>query len=448
MEFKYSKVRNISKIFQKYINSEIENRKIKYLCLFFIILYIKICCQCIQLANQNMIQTYIQVQNELNISFSKIKKDKINIGIYAYGLKNGGRARSTSLLINYFKNIKIFDLYLFSRRLKEDDEYKIPDNIKRTLVNKNLIIKIKKKKIHILIYQLSFYREIKCLNSIKYIKVIFYQHLGVFDWIYGNYTNFKLIYREYLNSKYVVNIIPFENDYLFKKWGINSIFMNNFMTYNYSNIINSDLSTDRILLIGRGDAKKKRFEIGIKAMEYINQEIPQSEMLIISDLTGLLRHRILIDNLNLFNVIKFIGYTVSPEIFYKNSSINLFPSISEAFPLVMCETKIYGIPNILLGLDYTSISEGGTVIIYDENPESFAKTAIDVLKNKYYRNRLGNIARKSMKHFNNDKLLMKWIKLIMSIYNGVHFYNIIREKDTIVSQKIILDRKIFCYNKI
>jgi len=51
------------------------------------------------------------------------------------------------------------------------------------------------------------------------------------------------------------------------------------MTYNYSNILNSDLSTDRILLIGRGDAKKKRFEIGIKAMEYINQEIPQSEML-------------------------------------------------------------------------------------------------------------------------------------------------------------------------
>ena len=29
----------------------------------------------------------------------------------------------------------------------------------------------------------------------------------------------------------------------------------------------------------------------------------------------------------------------------------------------MCETKIYGIPNILLGLDYTSISEGGTIIM-------------------------------------------------------------------------------------
>ncbi len=105
----------------------------------------------------------------------------------------------------------------------------------------------------------------------------------------------------------------------------------------------------------------------------------------------------------------------------------------------MCETKIYGIPNILLGLDYTSISEGGTVIIYDESPESFAKAAIDVLKIKDHRYILGNIARKSMKRFNNEKLLIKWIKLIMSIYNGVYYYNIIREKDTIVSQQIILD---------
>ncbi len=439
MEFKHLKDRKINIFFKKYINSIYEITKVKYLFLFFTILYIKIYCQCIHIANQKIIKNFIQVQNELNISFDNRIKGKINIGIYAFGIKNGGRARSTSLLINYFNNIKFFNLYLFSRRLKEDDEYKIPANIKRILVKQNLIIKIKKKKIHILIYQLSCHREIKYLNTLNDIKIIYYQHLGVFDWIYGNYTNFKLIYRQYLNSKYVVNIIPFENYYLFKKWGINTIFMNNFMTYNYSNILNSDLSTKRILMIGRGDAKKKRFEIGIKAMEYINQEIPQSEMLIISDLTGLLRHIILINNLNLFNVIKFVGYTVSPEIFYKNTSLNLFPSISEAFPLVMCETKIYGIPNILLGLDYTSISEGGTVIIYDESPESFAKAAIDVLKIKDHRYILGNIARKSMKRFNNEKLLIKWIKLIMSIYNGVYYYNIIREKDTIVSQQIILD---------
>ena len=69
----------------------------------------------------------------------------------------------------------------------------------------------------------------------------------------------------------------------------------------------------------------------------------------------------------------------------------------------------------MLGLDYTSISEGGTIIIYDETPESFAKTAIDVLKNNTFRFQLGEEARNNMKHFNNDLLLIKWIELILSI---------------------------------
>ena len=89
------------------------------------------------------------------------------------------------------------------------------------------------------------------------MKIIFYQHLSVFDWIYGDYIIFKTIYTDYINSKYVINIIPFENDYLFKKWGINSILMDNFMTYEFEKIIPSNLVSKQILMIGRGDAKKK-----------------------------------------------------------------------------------------------------------------------------------------------------------------------------------------------
>ena len=103
----------------------------------------------------------------------------------------------------------------------------------------------------------------------------------------------------------------------------------------------------------------------------------------------------------------------------------------------MCETKIYGIPNILLGLDYTSISEGGTIIIYDETPESFAKAAINILKNYTLKYKLGQKAKKSMKHFNNDLLLIKWVKLILSIYNGDYFYNSLRQKDKVLSKKKI-----------
>ena len=437
MEYSYKNPKTTILSFINNNNTNYQLLNIKYLLLFFIILGINIYLIFININNKLINHNYLEIQNQYNISFNNKIKNKINLAIFAFGIKNGGRARITSLLINYFINIKIFNIYLFTRRLKEEDEYKIPDNIKRILINNNLINKIKKNKIHILIYQLSVHEEIKLLNDFNNIKVLFYQHLGVFDWIYGNYSIFKSIYNDYLNSKYIVNIVPYENYYLFKKWGITSIFMNNFMTYNFTKIFESNLSTKRLLMIGRGDAKKKRFEIGIQAMEYIIQEFPESEMLIISDLTGILRHEILVNNLKLFNIIKFVGYTVSPEIYFKNTSLILFPSISEAFPLVMCETKIYGIPNILMGLDYTSISEGGTIIIYDETPESFAKVSIFLLKKESYRNKLGKNARKSMKKFNNDILLIKWIKLILSINNGDIYYNELRGKDIFFSQSKI-----------
>ena len=411
----------------------------KFLFFLFIFIGIKIYSSIIKENYLLLNNNYSQIQKEYNITFINNIKKKINIGIYTFGIKNGGRARTTSILINYFIHIKIFNIFFFTRRLKEDDEYKIPDNIKRILIKDDLINKIKKKRLNILIYQLSLHNEIKLLNDLNVVKVIFYQHLGIFDWIYGNYSIFKTIYRDYINSKYIVNIVPYENDYLFKKWGIRSIFMNNFMTYNFTNIIESNISSKTILMIGRGDAKKKRFEVGIQAMEYINQEIPESELLIISDLTGIFRHEILISNLNITNNIKLIGYITSPEIFYRNVSLFLFPSISEAFPLVMCETKIYGIPNILLGLDYTSISEGGTVNIYDETPESFAKVAIKILKNYSYRHELSKKARNSMKQFNNDLLLKKWIKLILSIYNGDNCFNKLRKQDKILSDVKILN---------
>ena len=234
--------------------------------------------------------------------------------------------------------------------------------------------------------------------------------------------------------------------------------MNNFITYNFSKVITSNLLSNRILMIGRGDAKKKRFKIGILAFEYIVQEIPKCELIIISDLKGIFQIGYLMNNINLENNIKFMGYSSTPEIFFNNISLNMFPSISEAFPLVICETKIYGIPNVLLGLDYTTISDGGTIIIYDETPESLAKSSLDILNSYQYRYYLGIKARNSMKNFDNDLLLKKWIKLILSIYNGEYYYEKIKKNNgemsqlkslqIIKNQIILLEKRISIFKNI
>ncbi len=65
-------------------------------------------------------------------------------------------------------------------------------------------------------------------------------------------------------------MVEFENNYIFKKWGINSILMDNLVTYEYDKVTPSDLSHKTILMIGRASDRFKRFELGIQAMQYLS----------------------------------------------------------------------------------------------------------------------------------------------------------------------------------
>ena len=192
-------------------------------------------------------------------------------------------------------------------------------------------------------------------------------------------------------------------------------------------------------MIGRGEDKRKRFDLGIKAMKYIVNEIHDSKMKIISDSTNLGNLKILVKKLNLENNIKFVGYTSKPELFFKNASLHLFPSSTESFGLALCETKIYGIPNIITGIDYISPAKGGVINIYNDNPKNIAKEAIKILKNAEYRKKLGIQARQSMSKFKNELTTKSWVELILAVYKGKKFYNnlLIKKGKKISNKKAI-----------
>lgn len=103
--------------------------------------------------------------------------------------------------------------------------------------------------------------------------------------------------------------------------------MNNFITYEYNSIIPSDLTTKTILMLGRAKSKNKRFELGIQAMEYIVQEINEVKMKIISILNGTNHLQNLIFNIKLEKNIKFIGYSLTPEIFLKIQAYIFFQQL-------------------------------------------------------------------------------------------------------------------------
>ena len=418
-------------------------QKLKFIIIFLFLYYQRIIKFNANSKLNELNKKYLEIQKSIKLKFHNKLNNKIRIGIYIYSLKNGGSQRLTSILINYLYNLEIYDLFLFTIVPKNINEYYLSSNIWRTTVEEprinNLIKLIIKNKLDILIYNLFDSTEIRILKNLKNIKVIFYIHQSFLYWIYLNYISFKSLYKSYQNCSYIISLLPFENDYLFKKWGIKSIIMNNFITYQFDSVIPSDLSSKIILMIGRCYDKLKRFELGVKAMKYIVHEEPKSVMKIISIVDGTLFIQKLIIKLNLTNNIKFVGYTPQTEIYFKNASLHIFPSISESFGLVLCETKIYGIPNILIGLDYLSISKGGTIIIYNDEPLSIAAEAIKILKNYKYRKNLGKKARNSMKKYKNEVILMKWNKLILTIYNGHDYYEKLRKNDKKITKSEALN---------
>jgi hypothetical protein len=97
-----------------------------------------------------LIKIFIFIANIKVILYKDI--DNIRLGIYTYALKGGGTERITALMLNYLSKESNFYIYVFSQRQKEENEFKIPEKIKRTYINaehssKKLRTQLKVKKI-------------------------------------------------------------------------------------------------------------------------------------------------------------------------------------------------------------------------------------------------------------------------------------------------------------
>ena len=159
------------------------------------------------------------------------------------------------------------------------------------------------------------------MNSLNKTKTIFYNHSSFLYWVFNKKINFnETIYPAYKNSKYVISLIPFENDYLFKKWGINSILMDNPISFEYDSVKPSSLSNKNIIMIGRIDDPVKRYDLGIKAMSSISKKIADCKMKIIADKSKKIIN--LIKDLKLENNIEFTGFQKNIGIFLNNASLH------------------------------------------------------------------------------------------------------------------------------
>ena len=85
--------------------------------------------------------------------------------------------------------------------------------------------------------------------------------------------------------------------------------------------------------------------------------------------------------------------------YYKNSSIFLLKSIFEWFPLTLLESKLYGLPSIVVGMSYLFSAKNGVIDINNEDPKLIATEILKLLNKKEYRELEGKKSKKKHRKF-------------------------------------------------
>ena len=417
-----------SKIFQNISNNKQNGKETNFIKTFWTIITI---ITIFFIILDNITNTNIKKENEkLNNNLKKTNyiprkrymrdiNSKIGIAFVFESLFGNGIGRMLSLLTNELTNIEDkYDIYLITDKGALND-FEISDNVIRLEIYKNrTAIKELDRKSNIIYYVLSIEMSREKIMFFKSFnkKIINIMHGAYLASVFSNYVS---TFRDYdVNKLFDAFITVVVDDYyVYKSLGFNNTFyIPNMYTFDASKTNNSNLIYNNIMVMGRENDHLKGGIYAIKAMSLIVKEIPSAQLYFISSDYRIDYIKELIKELNLTNNIKIIGYTSDITKYFLNSSVLLYPSLTESFPMVMNEGKAHGLPIVAFNVSYSPSYQKGVTLVEMLNVEQMSKEVIKLLKSYELRKVKGVEAKLSLKDYSNSETLNKWDRLF-SILN-------------------------------
>ena len=372
---------------------------------------------------------YLEVykpQNRTTESFlkrritNKTNDTKINVAFLYKRMTGNGISRVMTVLGDYLIKSEKYNVYFLTEPQREI-ELKYNEKIKRIYAyNNSALIKkvIKEEKIDILILNNIFSRY-----TIKKFRLLGLKVIGIFHGVYVSaiFNNKTKLYQKWKNLKLYDAFIHLTVDdyYFYNKLGFNNnIFIPNLYTFNPYETPSSNLTGHNLMMLGRLTDKKKGVIYAIKAMRLVVNEVPDARLKLVSS-DGIDEVCLdLIKNLNLTNHIFNISFTPNISELFLNSSVFVFTSLTEAFPMALNEAKSHGLPCVTFDVSYSIPLQTGVIKVDTFNYEGLAKEIIKLLKNYKYRIEMGYKAKLSLERFKNEETIELWGRLFKSLENG------------------------------
>ena len=175
-------------------------------------------------------------------------------------------------------------------------------------------------------------------------------------------------------------------------------------------------------MLGRAADRIKGIIYAIQAMPLIVKEVPDAKLILLSSSYRIQFLKDLAKELGVTKSIKFNYYTEDISKVFWDSSVLMYTSLSEAFPLAMVEGKAHGLPVVAFDVACSPPYQEGIVPVDMLDVESLARETVKLLKNKEWRKKMGREAKLSLNKFNNVDTEKLWYRLFKSLLKGKKYF--------------------------
>ena len=342
---------------------------------------------------------------------------KIGLAFVYSTLYSNGIARFITLTSKYFMETGKYDICFITGK-PYSKEYSFDPKIKRFIAHDNYtLIKniIKNEHIDIVILQnvlsdsvANFYRKlgvkVVCIFHGIYMSAMFHGRTNSYrNWYkFDSFDSFVFIASD---DYYFYNNLGFKN----------GIFIPNLYTFEPSQTQNSNLTYNNIIMLGRLNDEIKGAKYAVMAMSYIVKEVPDARLNLVTSDSRIQFLKNLTIELNLTNNVFIQYHTYNISQLFLNSSVHMYTSLTEAFPMAMNEGKAHGLPIVAFGVPFSNPYQDGVINVDLLDTKALANETIKLLKDYDYRKKMGEYAKKSLDMFSNNETVYLWERLFKSL---------------------------------
>ena len=372
--------------------------------------------------NPNLIEEAIK-KFEFNSSH-KLKIAFVYSSLYANGI-----ARFISVTANNFIKTGKYEIYVVTN-YKYAKDYWLDERIKHIVAKNATLIKNATKDLNIDFFILQ---NVGGRGTVSFYKSFCKKVIGMFHGLYMSAMFHGSIgpYKTWNNFDYfdAYIFIGYDDYFFYKGLGFkNEIFIPNLYTFEPSEVQSSNLTGHNIVMLGRAADKVKGYYYAIKTMPLIIKEVPDAKLIILSSNSKV---NFLIDyakNLSVYDNIIFNQYTANISEVFWNSSVLMYTSLSEAFPLAMVEGKAHGLPVAAFDVAYSAPYQKGVIGVDMLDCEALANETIKLLKDYNYRRKMGEESKKSLDQFKNNETTFLWERLFVSLLEGEKSFRLLQKE--------------------